>query len=273
MRSFARDLRNGMLRAVCELREDTAIFFSGGVDSCTVLAASLELGRRPFLITFNLGGRDHTDTKAVRHIATTLKLDYAVSEIPRGPDRLERDVRKVIKLTGESKKAHVQCSHPFLYMCDILHSQDRVHAAMGMRAGDLWGLSRHAQMALHANGELAYRKKRTHDVHNTSVSDFTVRRLCAACGVLVRDPWEHEDVVKAMLGASFPTMHKPYQKALAVEAFPEFWSKGAFYREASNLQVGSKLREYHDTLLNSPLNNKGHKRIVGVYNAIGRGEV
>ena len=63
----------------------------------------------------------------------------------------------------------------------------------------------------------------------------------------------------------------PFQKGIAVRAFPEFWGLRPWRRRRDPLQVGSGIRAWHDELLSSAaLNRRGSRLVVGVYNEMAR---
>jgi hypothetical protein len=84
-----------LLAAVAEAPEDTPVLLSGGVDSGTILAACLELGRRPTCYGFHLA--DQTpDEAAARRLAHDFGLTYRSAVIPflPGPEWLIEEVRR-----------------------------------------------------------------------------------------------------------------------------------------------------------------------------------
>jgi len=51
---------------------------------------------------------------------------------------------------------------------------------------------------------------------------------------------------------------------------PEFWKQSEWYRTNEPLQVCSGIRERHDTLLNSPLNDCDAKNVLKIYNRLAK---
>ena len=52
------------------------------------------------------------------------------------------------------------------------------------------------------------------------------------------------------------------------ESYKVELDKYKLYRRNSNLQVNSKIREYHNLLLLTDLNTRNYKSVVGIYNSM-----
>lgn len=267
--------RSLMLDAVEKCGADKPLFLSGGVDSATILAAQLQLGAKPDCYSFYLTPYKSNDVKIAAMMCGKFELNHRVSVIPREESVLIGDVRAVIAHTGQTFKTHVQCSQPFLYMAEAMSDDGYSEALVGMAAGSLWGDGKEAMFARGREGDKGFEEYRRFCHLHPDNSENSVRKVAAAVGdIKITDPYQYEPLAEFMLNLKFEQLHKPKQKYLAVMAFPEFWKSGAWYRKNSNLQIESGLREWHDTLLKSPLNeNLKAKSVVAIYNAIGRGDL
>ncbi len=241
------------------------IFLSGGVDSATILAASLALGARPTCYSFRLGEQDSRDVAVARRMTVAHHVPHIVVNVPRNQEQLILDVKRVLKIIGVPTKTHVQCSHPFLYLSTAVVADGFSQVLMGMAAGDLWGDSREAAIAYHEDGNAGHRAYRLHNWRNPTNSEGSVNKVITSVGLAVTDPYFDQELGDWLLGLSYADMHHGKQKALAVYAFTEFWRAGAFYRTNSNLQINSGLREFHDTLLQSAVNTRSSRAIVAIY--------
>lgn len=267
--------RRLMLESVEKCGASNPLFLSGGVDSATILAAQLELGAKPDCYSFYLSPQKSNDVKVGAMMCEKFGLKHNISVIQRDESVLIGDVRSVIAHTGQTFKTHVQCSQPFLYMAEAMSEDGYSEALMGMAAGNLWGDGKEASFARQRGGDKGFEEYRRFCHLHPDNSENSVRKTAAAVGdIKISDPYQYEPLAEFMLNLKFEQLHKPKQKYLAVMAFPEFWKAGAWYRKNSNLQIESGLRQWHDTLLQSPLNeNLKAKSVVAIYNAIGRGEI
>lgn len=250
--------------AATEELPDAPVFLSGGVDSATVLAAALALGRRPHCYTFNFGEYLSSDAKVARSMAEAFNLPFTLVTVPRDPETMIADAKRVIRILQKSIKTHVQCSIPALYLAPAATRDGFKDAHCGM--GPSWGVGLHASMALHKQGKEAWTKYRIEDLHNPNASDWSIAKVMQAKGITVYQPWRCVPLADFMLSCTSHDLHSPKQKYIALAAFPEFWKRGAWYRQGLSLQVVSGIREAHDTLLNHPINRRKNRAIVGLYN-------
>jgi len=264
--------RELVIEQVSALPSDAPLFLSGGVDSGTLLAAFLAIGRKPLCCTFKLGDYESADYLVSKDMCETFGLPFIPVTVPRNVDLMYEDCKKVIWLTGSSVKTHVQCSWPFLHMCRELRSMGYSTAAMGMAVDDLWGTGRDFSIAYRNGGDYEFTKERERTINDPSVSDHSVMRLCRKMGVDVVDCYRQKPIIDYMLSLRYDQLHNPSFKGLALLGFSEFWRKKPWYRnpekQASFLQVVSGIREFHDVLLTTPYNKNKHKAVVGIYNDI-----
>ena len=119
----------------------------------------------------------------------------------------------------------------------------------------------------HGSGQrLRHRAQTNHNsAHRRSIS-MDVAKM--AYNFTIHDPYYNADVRKLLLSCTFDQLHKPREKSIAYIAFEEYWRQGKWYRLRENLQVGTGLREWHDTMLASTINTRQSKAIIGIYNDI-----
>jgi len=265
MNERSQTFRSLMIAAVAATPETSPVLLSGGVDSATIVASSLALGRVPPCYTFQLGGSISPDLTVTRQMASTFGLPLTVTTIPWTAETLDADVRRVLRITRNPTKTHVQCAHPFLYMAAAIAQDGHRACLMGMAADDLYGTMRDVQVALHAEGEAVARQMRTEHFFDPKVSDWSCSAVARHYGVVLIDPYRDERVAAFVLGLDMAKIHRRRQKALALAAFPEFWSQGAWVRPNASLQVVSGLRAWHNSLLSSPVNRRRSVAVRGVY--------
>lgn len=245
---------------------DYALLLSGGVDSATMLAAALVRGHKPHCYTFRLSGYESSDFKVSRSMCETFGLQFTPVIVPQDVDTLIADIKRVMKVIQTAQKTHVQCCHPMLYAADTVLPKRK--AIWASTLDFLFGSSRKAQVALHTSGHRAFTEARIKALNDLNLSDRSIERVFSAKNVQLSDPFNFKSLIDFMLGLTFDQMHKPKQKIIAVRAFPEFWAQGSWYRLHDSYQVNSRIREFHDVLLSHPINKRGHRAIVGLYNEL-----
>jgi asparagine synthetase B (glutamine-hydrolysing) len=271
--------REALIETVRPLAEaKLPLLLSGGVDSGSIHAALLELGHHPVCLGYALhdrrpGAELAQDYVVGRRAAISGSCRWRAVFIERDRAVLERDVRAVIELLGVSRKTSVQCAHPLLYLLRAVREEgfDRVIAGTGGIV-----LDGRAVMVLRAEeGEEAARELRREklaDRGNPDTATGQMHRLAEKMGVKLEEPYSEEPLASVGLSIDLAEMNRGPrgfgQKGIAVRAFPDYWRRPGRYRGATPLQVGGGIREWHDELLESPMNPDCAERVVAVYNRI-----
>lgn len=257
--------RGAVLDILDTIAPTTPLALSGGVDSATLLAGSLALGRRPPCYTFRLGDYDSPDVRVALSMADTCGVPLTVLSIPRTEDTLLADIREVIQLTGATRRTHVQTAQPFLRIARAVAADGHDALLAGVLADDLYGTGREAQFALRRGGESEARAYREQAFRGEGNSVHSIERATRAGGVRLLLPYRDDRLAALLLATDLRDLHRPIQKHIAVAAFPDFWHADGWYRRNSSLQVDSGVRAWHDTLLDSPLNTRGVRDVAALY--------
>lgn len=257
---------------VVESMGDWPILLSGGLDSGTILAASLELGRTPHCYSFRIGQKDHTDVTVSRQMCDRYGLEHTVVDVPREQAKLIEDIQRIMIMHHSSGKTVVQCCHPMLYLAERLQADgvEKVYIGTGGVVED----NRKSAVILHQEGEDAARQYRSQNLVIRGNPDSATRKMHETLehyGVQGLEPYTDPSFAPYSLGLDMGEINTPKIKGIAARAFPSFWMANKWYRKNSPLQVNSRLREWHDTLLKTSLNQGGkHKTVRGLYNDIYR---
>lgn len=254
---------------------DPVVLQSGGMDSLTVTAGLLTLGCRPQLVTFTVGGSRYSDLARVERLAAEFDLPLHVVDIPRTEEQLIRDI-VAAKRAGATRKTHIQCHQP------IAHMARHIRSTFGpsLVTGGLHGIvedSRQCMVTAAAAGEDAAREIRARNMVPRGHPESATRLMYTALvdeGHTVAEPYATEPLRGFGLSLDLREINCPRQKGIALRAFPGFFRACPLWAKNSSMQVGSGIRAWHDTLLQSTLNPDGrHRSVVGIYNRMGVGDV
>lgn len=259
-----RDILKTQLKGLGD--KDVALLFSGGMDSLSLLLSCLDAGITPHLYTFKLKNIESEDVVSSRRIAKILNLEYTEIEIEDNLNQLVNDVFYIIKKFKVKKKTQIQCIQPFMHIIPKIRENIILS---GLCADDIYGTSRKMQELGRKNGDDFFKKRLEKHDNIESSSYVFIKEICEDYDKKFIAPYkDNEILVKHILKCEFKKLHSPKQKNIMYEAYKKEIDKYRLYRRNVNLQVGSGIREWHNILLNTELNNKNYKSVVGIYNTI-----
>lgn len=243
-----------------------ALLLSGGTDSLTVLWSLLDLGVHPMCYSFYLQGKVHTDVVAAKLACETWGLPLRVVQIPRSS--LLEDVKVLIGKFAATRKTLVQCAHPLLHLLPEI-AEEQVFT--GLTADDWWGSSK--SDAIHcARNYTEFQRRRRARLQDVETSGYALwRRIAETYGKHLCVPYRSAEVTSWMLSRTWEQLNRPKQKQAALDAFRAEYSRVAIYRRNCNLQCGSGIREWHETLLSHPCNVNRRTNVVALYKDIAAG--
>lgn len=227
--------------------EPVALLFSGGTDSLTVLWSLLDCGVTPHCYSFRLERVISEDSKAARKAADLFNAPLTEIVIPhQEPDALVPDLQQLVQEIGSPRKTHVECAFPFAY---LRHRISEPVIFSGIGADDLWGSAKSVAIK-YGKDPQGFTQSRRKVVADPSTS--AIKQIDKLLNHRIRTPYRDPAVIKFMLQFSWHQLNRPKQKMLAVQGFAEEFSRAPIYRRNSNLQVGSKVREYLARVLTVP---------------------
>lgn len=255
-----------------------AVLLSNGVDSNSVLASLLSNGRKPFVFSIRVKGTTSTDWLSAKRNADKLDLRFIDVELPKDLDAIFSDVKYAITQIGLTKKADIECFIPIKYALDKASLMGIKDVYSGHCADGHYGLGRKPSIEIRntdkekdpqwlENYRLKYFGKPNPAQSKTLIKYFQFKH-----GTF-HVPYLDSRFFSIFEGISHYEMNKPKEKMPIRLAFPEFddWNVG---KKESNLQLGdSGIADNYARLLQSEYNLHGNKAVIGIYNAIARGEL
>lgn len=255
------DLRNNIID-----KSDVAILFSGGMDSLSLLLSCLDLDIKPVLYTFYLKSYESQDLIYSRKIAKRydLKLEEIIIE-DEDIENLKKDVEYIINHFNVYLKTQVQCIYPFLYVIPRIKEK---YVLTGLCADDIYGTCR--SLAKISNDKDNFNKSRLERVKNIHSSSYTeIKSICKENNKTLIAPYkENLEIINLFMNLDYKQMNSPKQKNLMYKDYKEELESLKIYRRNSNLQCNSKIREFHDKLLDTNLNSKNYKVVSAIYKNI-----
>lgn len=243
---------------------DVGLLFSGGTDSLSMLFTLLDQGIRPTLYTFRLSEHESMDSKVSKFVADKLGLKLVMTEIPFNINQLQKDVKYLITEFGSARKTVVQVTYPFLYI--FPHVKEKF-VVTGLSADSNYGTPKSMAIKFRDDfeGFKEYKKKIFSNIYTDGY--YTINELAKKHDLKLIVPFRDPKVIDYLMNYSWRSLNFPRQKWFIVKGWQEHFNNLKVYRKNDNLQVGSKIRERMDKLLDTKLNDN-YNRVDEIYKKI-----
>jgi asparagine synthetase B (glutamine-hydrolysing) len=268
-----------------------AIALSGGVDSCSVLAACLREDIQPTVISYTPDTHPSTDWEYANNNARMHALPFRTAMVDMSPESLYEMARKVIMM-GYKTKMQVESLVPMLAIAHAARVADVEVLLTGDQADGYYingnWISRNYDRAQGVPGPLRKHVKEDKDTERIDAlrhlywtedraNTAAVAAICAEEGVRAVMPYRSTKLYRVFLGTHWREVNEPRLKEPAWQAFPEMHtggrSGGIWVRKAPvNLHRGdSRFAETMGRELMA-LKPGPWKTPTGLYAAIAKGE-
>lgn len=258
-----RKIINDYLNEKIDDKNSVAILFSGGLDSLSLLLSCMDIGIKPVLYTFYLESYESNDIKSSRTIADAFNLDLVEVPIKENIESLIKDVDYIVRTFKTYKKTAVQCIYPFLYVQPLIKEKCVIS---GLCADDLYGSSKH--MSILSKDIEKFNQERIKKVNDETSSGYKYIKSVFSDKLFVAPYKECDELIKYFLNLTYKDMNSPKQKNTTYIVYKAEIDKYNLYRKNENLQCASKIREFHDSLLETELNYNNSKIVTPLYRNI-----
>jgi len=253
------DIKKVLIKSVQIPDDEVAILLSSGVDSSSVLFALLEAKKKVTAYTFCLDDRVSKDLKYAEITANEFNVPFVKIILPTNIDLLKEDLIDLIRY-GAKTKTDFECGWPMLYAYKLIKEKNIFsgfgadgHFCISKKGmihfknkinefrNNLWNKESYVQKHMHKNLSKVYNK------------NFIA-------------PYLSQDMYKLFNGTTWEQVNRPHQKQPIRDSFPQEFARIKIFQH-QNLQKGdSGISEHFEKLLDTELNIKKHKSVVGIYN-------
>ncbi len=196
-RKAAAKLRDLLVESLSEtIPEESAIAFSGGLDSTLVAQAARENDLRPELITVGLKGQPELDHS--RQVAKSLGLDITLRELSES--EVLESLSDVVETVESTDPVLVGVSVPLYFVCQTAQNMEMDSVLAGQLSDELFGgYGRFDELALKGQFEAA-REEMWNSVLAASFNDFEPGdKLAVSRGLELRCPFAYLPLVEYSL--------------------------------------------------------------------------
>lgn len=287
-------IRRSLGRTVSALEDRRVVVaLSGGVDSCAVLAACLEAGLKPSVVSYTPITHESTDFQMAQETAKALGLKFIPARVDVSPEALERDARRVIDL-GFHSKVQVESLAPMLRIALMAQHFGKADVLLtGDQSDGYFCLSKWAAHNYDRSQGVPFRERSRNvkdDTDPTRIDairkryyeeDFActtgVAAVCEFRGIGAEFPFRDLYIAKAFNGSLWSEVNVPRIKEPIRLAYAKWFEGGGI--NVRPLQVNLHKGDSHygetmsKTLTAQPHLQGEWKTPQGLYSAMWRGDV
>lgn len=246
--------------------KEIGLLFSGGMDSLCILLSCLDVGIKPHLYTFKLAHYDSEDYLTSKRISEIFDLELTTVVIDdTDVGKLRKDVEYIIKRFNTKRKIRIQCIYPFLYV--VPQVKEKI-ILTGLTGDTLQGTSNRKMFVAGRHNHEEFQRMRWEELSDLEDGSFAqVNELFKEKGIELVDYYRFsKGLIEYMMPMNFLELNRPKEKMIMYTAFKDEIDKYKLYRRGSSYQCNSRIREWHDKLLETDLNVNNNVSVVAIYN-------
>lgn len=230
-------VRQTLTNELKDIQGSVAVSASGGIDSSVLIVSSLDLGHKPYVLSFKLDNKDSSyDFDSAKKLAKKFGLEFVPVLLPTKPEIVLEKVIYEIQHFGLKKKTAIECIYPMMFVFDTCEQIGIENLICGQGADGHYGLSKKAMIHHRTPIEKfqAYRKLRL--TENNHAQTETLKQIAELKNIRLHLPYMQEPYFELFNGLSWFDVHTPRQKELIRRDYPEL--DDMKLKKHLNLQLG-----------------------------------
>lgn len=269
-----------------------AVALSGGVDSCSVLAALRRVDIKPTVISYTPDTHESTDFNMARETASNLSLEFVGVRVAMSDQSLENMARKVTSM-GYHSKVEVESLSPMLWIARAAASKGADVLMTGDQADGFFCLSKWAAHNYDRSRGVPFRQRSRHVKDDTDPSRIdgiraryyeedlactgAVASICESFGVEAIFPYRSEAIFRSFNGSLWSEINRPRIKEPIRLAFDDWFCEGKILVRNTQVNLHKGDSNFGDTmssrLMSVPHLRGPWKTPKGLYGAMYRGDI
>jgi asparagine synthetase B (glutamine-hydrolysing) len=230
-------VRQTLTNELKNINGSVAVATSGGIDSSVLLMSCLDLGYKPYVLSFKLDNKESSyDFDSAKKLAKKFQLKFVPVLLPTKPEIVLEKVIYEIQHFGLKKKTAIECIYPMMFVFDTCEQLGIKNLICGQGADGHYGLSKKAMIHHRTPTEKfqAYRKLRLTEKNHAQTE--TLKQIAELKNIRLHLPYMQEPYFELFNGLSWFDVHTPRQKELIRRDYPEL--DDMKLKKHLNLQLG-----------------------------------
>lgn len=241
--------------------DEIAIFLSGGVDSMSIAFAADSIGKKIKAYTFHLENKPSYDACKALEYAKLFGWKSQLIIVPSDHISLKQQWKKLASKYDCKKKTQYECTYPFLY---VYPEVKETYIITGLGADSSYGLSKNAMIHhRHTKEKFDIFRKKAYEAKPGGY--YQQLMLAKEYNKVYYTPYMEDEVKNYFMQFTWEQINKPFQKAIVVNAFKDYFDKVGKWRKHTSLQLDAEIDVLFETLIDDPeINFKKRSRIMDI---------
>jgi len=215
-------VRQTLVNELKNVNGKIAVATSGGIDSSVLIMCCLELGYKPYVLSFKMDNRsDSYDFDAARKLAKRFALEFVPVLLPSLPEVILEKVIYEIKNFHIKKKTAIECVYPMIFVFDTCERLGIENLVCGHAADGHYGLSKKAMIHYRSTKELYQQFRKAYFKNKNVAQSETLNQIAKEKNINLYLPYMKQTYFDLFNDLSWCEVNQPRQKELVRRDFPE----------------------------------------------------
>lgn len=215
-------VRQTLTNELKDIEGSVAVATSGGIDSSVLIMSCLDLGYKPYVLSFKMDNRsDSYDFDAARKLAKRFDLDFVPVLLPSSPEIILEKIIYEIKHFQIKKKTAIECVYPMMFVFDTCEQLGIQNLICGHAADGHYALSKKAMIHYRSTQELYQQFRKTYFKNKNVAQSETLNQIAKEKNINLYLPYMQQTYFDLFNDLSWFEVNTPRQKELIRRDFPE----------------------------------------------------
>lgn len=215
-------VRQTLTNELKNINGSVAVATSGGIDSSVLLMSCLDLGYKPYVLSFKLDNKESSyDFDSAKKLAKKFQLKFVPVLLPSSSEVILEKVIYEIKHFAIKKKTAIECVYPMLFVFDSCEQLGIQNLICGHAADGHYALSKKAMIHYRSTKELYQQFRKAYFKNKNVAQSETLNQIAKEKNINLYLPYMKQTYFNLFNDLSWFEVNTPRQKELIRRDYPE----------------------------------------------------
>jgi asparagine synthetase B (glutamine-hydrolysing) len=215
-------VRQTLTNELKNINGSVAVATSGGIDSSVLLMSCLDLGYKPYVLSFKLDNKKSSyDFDSAKKLAKKFQLEFVPVLLPSSSEIILEKVIYEIKHFAIKKKTAIECVYPMLFVFDSCEQLGIQNLICGHAADGHYALSKKAMIHYRSTKELYQQFRKAYFKNKNVAQSETLNQIAKEKNIKLYLPYMEQTYFDLFNDLSWFEVNTPRQKELIRRDYPE----------------------------------------------------